>query len=295
MNGKIFDIKRFAVHDGDGIRTTVFMKGCPLKCKWCHNPEGISFEPQIGFIEKKCLGCGECFSVCKAHKCINGKHFFERNDCVRCGRCTDVCLGNALSFYGKTMSSDEIVEIVLTDKKFYDNSNGGITLSGGECLCQPEFCREVLEKAKGYGINTAVDTCGFVDSDAFDMVMPFTDVFLYDVKAIDRDVHIFCTGQPNDRIIENLKYISNAGKTVEIRIPYIPDFNSGEIGKIGEFLSSLDNITKVTVLKYNNLAGSKYKALGMKNTQPKVCVPSKQELSAAVEKLKKFGLNAEHN
>lgn len=270
MNANIFEIKRFAVHDGNGIRTTVFFKGCPLKCLWCHNPEGISFKPQLAFYENKCTNCGECASVCPAgaQKITAAGHIYNREKCVLCGGCERACLGNALTLYGKEMTVEELMPILLEDKSFYDNSGGGITLSGGECLCQPDFCAELLKNAKENGLNTAVDTCGFVPRAAIEKVMPFTDMFLYDIKAIDENVHIKCTGQSNRQILENLKYIDAAGKKTEIRYPYVPGYNSGEAESIAEFVSSLKNVTGVRVLPYHNYAGSKYLSLGMKNTLP---------------------------
>lgn len=249
MKGMISDIKRFAVHDGDGIRTTVFFKGCPLKCVWCHNPEGISFEPQMAFYKNKCIGCGEC-----------EKEGFVIED----------CLGEARVLYGREVTVGELLPKLLEDKDFYDTSGGGVTLSGGECLCQADFCAELLKKLKEFGIHTAVDTCGFVPVEAIDKVLPYTDIFLYDIKAMDEEVHVKCTGQSNKRILENLKYIDSCDKNIEIRIPCVPNINDNQIGKIEEFLSALKNVKAVKVLPYHNFAGSKYEALGMKNTLPEV-------------------------
>ena len=259
----ISDIKRFAVHDGDGIRTTVFFKGCPLKCVWCHNPESISFQPQIAFYKNKCIGCGEC----------------KREDFT-----VDKCLGEARVLYGKEVIVDELLPLLFEDKDFYETSGGGITLSGGECLCQADFCAELLKKLKENGVNTAIDTCGFVSKEAINKVLPYTDTFLYDIKAIDEDVHIKCTGQSNKLILENLQYIDSLGKEIEIRIPYVPGYNSDQIEKIAAFLKTLKTIKAVKVLPYHNYAGSKYAALGTENTLPPI-LPTEEEIKKAEEML----------
>ena len=282
MKGTIFEIKRFAVHDGDGIRTTVFVKGCPLKCVWCHNPEGIGFGAQLSYAEHKCIGCGACAEVC-----LEGVHYFEkgihrvdRKKCRACGKCAEACFSQALKLYGTEMSVEELVPILLEDKDFYDNSNGGVTLSGGECLMQADFCAELLKKLKENGIHTAVDTCGFVSRKSIDKVMPYTDIFLYDIKAFDEEVHKRCTGHSNALILDNLKYIDGCGKAIEVRIPFVPEYNSDQMEKIAKFLSELKNITKVRVLPYHNYAGSKYAALDMENT-----LPEKTPEKAEVEKV----------
>ena len=261
MKAKIFEIKRFAVHDGDGIRTTVFFKGCPLRCVWCHNPEGISPQIEEAYYKHKCIGCGEC----------KKEDFREEN-----------CLAAARVIYGREITVSELLPLLLEDRDFYENSSGGVTLSGGECLMQADFCRELLERLKENGIHTAVDTCGFAPREAFDKVIPYTDVFLYDIKAYSEEVHKRCTGTSNKLILENLKHLDSLGKNIEIRIPYVPDFNSGEIEKIAYFLSKLTHVFRVRILPYHNYAGSKYEALGIENTLPEK-LPTDEELNKAKE------------
>lgn len=281
MQARISDIKRFAVHDGDGIRTTVFFKGCSLRCRWCHNPEGIGFPPQIAYYANKCLGCGECLSVCtsSAHKMVEERHVFDRESCIGCGKCAPACLGSALVYYGREVTVDELLPLVLEDREFYENSGGGVTLSGGECLMQAPFCRELLCRLKEEGIHTAVDTCGAIPWSHMEQVLPYTDIFLYDVKAYDEEVHIRCTGRSNVQILENLQKLDALGKPVEIRIPYVPDYNADQMEKIAAFLQTLHNVTKVKVLAYHNYAGSKYAALGMENTLPEH-LPTAEEVAA---------------
>lgn len=288
----IFEIKRFAVHDGDGIRTTVFFKGCPLRCLWCHNPEGLNGKPQLALYAHKCISCGECVAVCErgAQRMVDGVHAFDRGACVACGACANRCLGNALTMYGKRVTVEELLPLLLEDADFYRTSGGGVTLSGGECLLQADFCAELLAALQKEGIHTAVDTCGFVPRTAFDKVMPYTDIFLYDVKAFDEDVYKTCTGQSNAIILENLTYLHACRKPVEIRIPYVPGYNDGQIPKIAALLAPMDNITRVRVLPYHNYAGSKYAALGINSTLPPT-LPTDEEIHAAEECLRGYGLH----
>ena len=283
--GRIFDIKRLAIHDGKGIRTTVFLKGCPLKCEWCHNPEGISPHPQLAYTMEKCVNCGECVNACKsgAHKMINGAHTLNLSVCRACGECESVCLGGALKFYGRSVTPEDTAEIILKDKCFYDISGGGVTLSGGECLMQSEFCLEIMKVLKANGVSCCVDTSGCVPRENIEMVINNTEMFLYDIKFIDENLHKKYTGKSNKIILDNLLYINKIGVPTEIRIPVIPTVNCGEAEKISEFLTDLRCITAVRLLRYNNLAGSKYLRCAMKNTMPNVAPPTDDEIKKFAE------------
>lgn len=272
MTGVISGTKRMEIHDGDGCRTTVFFKGCPLKCLWCHNPESISYAPQVAFYRDKCIGCGSC----------NGK---------RDGETSLQCPASALIRYGERIDSDALAEEISQDLPFFKNSGGGVTLSGGECLSQPDFAVEVAEKCAARGISVFIDTCGFVSREVFERVIPYTDRFLYDVKAIDPEVHRRCTGKDNRIILNNLVYLCERGCSVEIRYPLVVGYNDGECEKIGAFLKNLKGICKVKVLQYHSFSGSRYEALGMENTLPDT-VTSFDDVERAVSILKGFGLNA---
>lgn len=291
LKAPVFEIKRFAVHDGDGIRTTVFLKGCPLRCVWCHNPEGLHATPQLAFYPHKCISCGECVAVCPAdaHGITDGIHQFDRTRCLACGKCAEVCLGEALTLYGRDMTVDELLPRLLEDREFYNNSGGGVTLSGGECLTHADFCAELLRRLKSEGIRTAVDTCGDVPHAALDKVILYTDTFLYDLKAVDADVHRRCTGRDNLRILDNLRYLNARGCDIEIRIPFVPDFNENEIAAMAAFLATLPHIRGVRLLPYHSYAASKYEALQMLATLPSR-LPTEEALENARTMLCSAGL-----
>jgi pyruvate formate lyase activating enzyme len=294
MNGRIVDIKRMTVHDGPGIRTTIFMKGCPLHCPWCHNPESIAAKPEIGFFKRKCVGCGECAEVCPngAHIFQNGEHIFKRELCVGCGKCVEACLPGALEYYGRKISVEDVVKKVLEDKTFYEKSGGGCTISGGEPLLQVEFCVELFKKLKYQKIHCAIDTSGAVPWSAFEKVLPLTDLFLYDVKHIDKKLHQEQIGSSNKMILENLKHLSECSRPIEIRIPTIPGFNADEksMTAIGQYLSGLKNITAVKLLPYHQ-ARSKYETVGYSDTMLNVTPPMQEQIAYWSELLRQFGLN----
>jgi pyruvate formate lyase activating enzyme len=272
MTGLISGIKRMEIHDGDGLRTTVFFKGCPLKCIWCHNPESISFNKQIAFFENKCIGCNLC----------QGK-LDEKS--------AEVCPTNAKVLFGQEYTLDELLNEVLIDRDFFKNGNGGVTFSGGECLAQSEFAIALAKRFFEEGISVYIDTCGFVKRETFEKIIPYTDKFLYDIKAISPDVHKRCTGVDNALILENLKFLCEKGCRIEIRYPLVTGYNDTEAEKIGEFLRELAGIEKVKVLQYHSFSGSRYEALGMENTLPDTTTTS-EDVQKAVEILKGFSQNA---
>ena len=270
MTGMITAIKRNAVHDGDGLRTTVFFKGCPLKCLWCHNPEGISPRPQVAKFDHLCMGCGAC-----------------RGD--RTAQTAEACPTGAMVLYGREQTVEELLPILLQDKDFYDCSGGGVTLSGGECLMQPEFAAALAKALTEQGVRVNVDTCGFVSRSALEGILPYTDTFLYDLKAMDPQVHKKCTGQENGIILDNLSYLCSRGCRVEIRYPLVMGYNDAECSKIGKFLQGKPGITQVKVLQYHDFSASRYAALGIENTLPPATT-TPQDVEHAVNLLRGFGL-----
>lgn len=255
MNKAIFfDIQRNSFVDGPGIRTTVFFKGCNLKCAWCHNPESQSAKPQMMFYKDKCTGCGKCKSVCPYHL----------EQCELCGKCTLYCPVDARMVCGKEHTVDEVLKEVLRDKAFYDNSGGGVTFSGGECMLQIDFLAEILRKCKENGIHTAVDTAGHILFENFEKILPYTDLFLYDIKIFDSQKHKQYVGVSNELILENLKKLFERKAKLWIRIPIIPDVNDSieEIQKIKDFLKTIGTAEKIELLPYHAMGENKYRAIG---------------------------------
>lgn len=245
MEGIVFDIQRFSVHDGPGIRTTVFMKGCSLRCGWCHNPEGLRPEPQVQFFREHCIGCG----------CCEGKRELEK---------VSKCPAGALKQVGMTVTPEQLLEEVLADLDFY-GSDGGVTFSGGECLLQADFVAHMLRALKDRGITTAVDTCGNVPWESIEKALPCCDTWLYDIKCADSENHRRFTGSGNGRILENLEKLSRTGANIWIRVPVIPDFNDdqSEMKQIAEIAASVPGVRQVTLMPYHTLGKSKYETLGL--------------------------------
>lgn len=283
----VFEIKRFGVHDGPGVRTVFFLKGCPLRCRWCHNPEGMESEPQLAYYEHKCLHCGECVAACPhgAHSLVDGKHVFDRLKCVACGACAEVCLGRALKLFGQRLTVAQALAIALEDRAFY-REGGGVTLSGGEPLLEAEFCAELFRLLRAEGIHCAIDTSGAVPWDRLETVLPVTDMFLYDVKHADDRLHREHTGRSNRQIIENLGRLTECSVPVEIRIPVIPGVNDDpeSVDAIGWLLAGLRGIVAVRLLPYH-AAHSKYAAVGCPDTTAEVETPSADRIAAIAARL----------
>ncbi|MDF2542549.1 MAG: glycyl-radical enzyme activating protein family [Herbinix sp.] len=294
MEGKLFNIQRFSVHDGPGIRTTVFFKGCNLRCRWCHNPESICKENQIEFYPERCIGCDACFQVCP-----NGVHFLDekkehsldRSKCNGCLLCVQTCYANALVGVGQNVEVSDLLKSILEDKPYYNNSSGGVTFSGGEAMLQIDYLEEILRRCKDEKIHTAVDTAGCVPWDYFERILPVTDLFLYDVKAADPIRHKQLTGVDNHLILTNLRRLSKADKDLWIRIPFIPGQNNDQMEGIAQILSPL-KITKVEVMAYHKLGNSKYTALGLNNELLGMNTPPDEQVEDAVKIFKAYGLNA---
>ena len=249
----IFDIHHCSTSDGPGIRTTVFFKGCNLRCAWCHNPEGQEFKPQMMFYKDKCTGCGKCTEVCPTPK-----------NCTLCGKCSFYCPIDARKVCGKEYTVDEVFDEIIKDKAFYENSSGGVTFSGGECMLQIDFLIEILKKCKENGIHTAVDTAGHIPFQGFEKILPYTDLFLYDIKMFDSQKHKKYTGVGNELILENLKKLFKSKAKIWIRIPIISDINDSveEMQKIKDFLDENGKPEKIELLPYHAMGENKYSAIG---------------------------------
>jgi pyruvate formate lyase activating enzyme len=261
--GIIFDIKRYAIHDGPGIRTTVFFKGCPLHCPWCHNPEGISPEFELIFKENRCLDeCQVCLDACpqRAISRDGARVTIDRESCQLCGTCVEACPAKALEKAGEDISVAGLMDLIQKDKVFFEESGGGVTFSGGEPLLQPAFLAEVLEECCQKDIHACLDTCGFASTEVLESLAPMTGLFLFDLKMIDDQKHQTYTGVSNSLILNNLKYLAAEDASVIVRIPLIPGINDDreDIRDMGEFIRSLDRILCVDLLPYHDIAAQKY-------------------------------------
>jgi pyruvate formate lyase activating enzyme len=268
MKGIIFDIQHYAIFDGPGIRTLVFLKGCPLCCKWCHNPESQLLEPQLSYFQEKCELCGKCVESCdkNALKIIEDAVIWDKDLCDMCGKCVETCPNNVLEIIGEKKEVEEIVEIVSRDKIFYEDSGGGVTITGGEPTTQLPFLVELLTNFKKKGIQTAIETCGYFNENIIENLTQLVDLFLFDIKLIDPEKHIKYTCVSNKKILNNFKKIYDqvGSKRIICRIPLIPEINTNkkDIDQIITFLKDIDYRGAVHLMPYNKMAKTKYEKIG---------------------------------
>lgn len=265
LKGNIFDIQRFCVHDGPGIRTVVFFKGCSLRCWWCHNPESQQKANELQHFPDKCIGCLKCIQVCPshAHNMESGEKVFRVNRCDVCGACAAACSAKALVIAGKEMDVSAVMVEIGKDKEFYLDSGGGVTLSGGEPLLQPAFAAALLQQCKQEGMGTAIETAGYVAWKSFEEVLPYTDLFLVDLKCMDAERHTAGTGAGNTLILDNLQRLCNRDVSVVIRIAVIPGFNDTveNMEASAHYIASLKGVKQVELLRFHNMGTTKYQSL----------------------------------
>ena len=294
VDGMIFNIQRFSLHDGPGIRTTVFLSGCNLRCRWCHNPESFTQKPVVRHFPMKCIGCAKCIEVCPqhCHISVNGVHQILRQDCVSCGKCAEACYAGALEMSSRRAGSDEILSTVLLDRPFYKET-GGMTVSGGEPMLQSEFALALLRGAKEAGVSTALDTAGAVPFERYEAVLPYVDLFLYDMKCMDPQTHRKATGVDNALILENLPRLCGRGARVLIRVPVIPGVNDSEdnMAALGAFLAPLEGIEGVELLPYHPLGGGKYESLGLSYPSAGLEPPSREAMEALCQVVCRSGVD----
>jgi len=292
--GLIFDIRKYSIHDGPGIRTTVFFKGCPLHCLWCHNPEGQSFTPELMVRPGRCLKeCSECLSVCEptALSKVADVPVLDRNKCTACGTCSDACPTQAIEIVGRRLGVSEVMAEIEKDMIFFEESGGGVSFSGGEPLAQPDFLEVLLSQCQKKEIHTVVDTCGFAPARTLEKIAARADLFLYDLKLMDEDKHKKYTGASNRIILENLKRLSQGQKNIVIRLPLLPGINDDEenLSQMAEFLRSLGGINQVSLLPYHKLGKDKYKGLEKKNLSENLTPPSAERLEKIKRDLTSYG------
>ena len=292
--GVIFDIKKYAIHDGPGIRTTVFFKGCPLACRWCHNPEGITATTERMYRQERCIGCGECIQICPQKVMTQSPQgvISDLSKCEWCQTCAHNCPSDAVEFVGQKVTVGEVLRQIEKDVAFYDESGGGVTFSGGEPLMQPEFLLELLDACGHLDLHRSVDTTGYADAGLLLAVAEKTDLFLFDLKVMDDARHRQYTGVSNKKILHNLNLLAQKGARVQVRIPIIPGINTdaANINQAGQYVSALPGVEDVSILPFHNSARGKYGRLGLECISPDIRLPTDAQLKDIASQLDDFGL-----
>jgi pyruvate formate lyase activating enzyme len=287
VRGRIFDVQRFSLHDGPGIRTTVFLKGCPARCLWCHNPESQSFAPEVLVVETRCVSCGTCRSVCPHGAPLPGSGL-----CTACGACVEACPAGARRLAGRETTVGAVIEEVLRDRVFYEESGGGVTFSGGEPLAQPEFLRALLGACRDAGIRTAIDTCGFAPRERLLALAPLVDLFLFDVKLVDDARHRALTGLPVAPILDNLRALAAVHGNVWIRVPVVPGHTDAEddLAATASLVAGLPGVRQVSLLPYHRTGAAKARRLGRDYPLDTLAPPSPERLAQLAALFHRHGL-----
>jgi pyruvate formate lyase activating enzyme len=309
--GKIYDIQGFSVHDGPGIRTTVFLKGCPLRCPWCHSPESQSFKTQLSFMDMRCVGiakCGLCLPACPHGALTEGETTYSEihkedirhvrwngKKCKDCGDCAEACAAQALFMCGKDYTVEEVMLRLRKDAPYFSKSGGGLTVSGGEAMSQAAFTAALLKAAHDEGFHTALDTTGFADYSLFAAALPDIDLFLYDIKHMDSEIHKKGVGVPNEKILENARKLAANGGKFQIRVPVIPMYNDseGNLAAVANFCRDIkDAVELVQLLPFHAFGATKYDRIGQKYSMPKeILPPSPERMEEIADMMRGYGLN----
>lgn len=284
--GLVFNIQRFSVHDGPGVRTTVFLKGCPARCPWCHNPESQSHAPELLTFPERCIDCGTCRDVCP--------HGTDPAQCAACGECAEACPAGARQIAGREMTVDEVMEVVTRDRVFYEESDGGVTFSGGEPFAQPAFLGALLTSARREGLSTAVDTCGFAGRELLLDLAPLVDLFLYDLKMLDPDRHLQVIGVPLTPILSNLEALARSGRSVWLRVPIVPSFTDGDadLDALAGLAASLPGIRQVSLLPYHKIGAGKFRRLHKDYELAHIAPPDRERMQHIAGLFRARGLEA---